>query len=740
MEFDGPANAVNLKTFLQCYGSALPIAVNIVEGYFGPDVDETLEVDHVLVIYKVEKEKMIVAIDQFNRELCVPKNSKTKIQLIPSGCHKKYCSIRELCTGYQTKNFRVLEDIPSVGINSETTLIILKSDKFHSNLVKCLISRMDSFEEVLLPLELSGTFQPLLGAREYQLEEVMANYPLPVSVRFVSLEDDYFEACTRHLSNLGNIDLRGEREVEMVFAASIDNLYSLSVFPKTLDIKVGCGFKVTEETSEKIKHCRQHLAVSEKALDRLDRLKANSFYFTTYPVIHFNLELLQSPSLSKPEKTENKTLVNKTNERTEGLCVNTKLETERKYGRSGSSSQSSSEAERNYENFEIDKKLNDKMSKAYEEAHDAVFNLHHKMSHNARSTPHDVTQHTTSYNARHHAAHDVTEESHPLARRRPIPTPRKRVGTGNEVPGDNNSNVVDPSPKTQIYHFSDSEWSLLCRSSSEDDSDDACPELPPKHEFLRKTSSPPPPLPPRTPPCGEGLAYLVTDVTDWKGVEQRHLRTTKRSPAIKQDALDASNDDYYIDVIADDVYTEVKDDGRVFRLADLEPNDQSFNYSLETEEVYIFMEDQRGKETDGIQPNVENFQEEYYLEPVDMRVPEDAPIATQETERAGDTVTQFEKRRLDCVTINGDIENRGSSRTDMRKKNSFPQKAEGTDNTDKNSWSKHSQPCGFPAAEQTEMPRRTQTEENIIISPRREDDFVDFGEIQKYLDRLKGDA
>lgn len=84
----------------------------------------------------------------------------------------------------------------------------------------------------------------------------MVNYLLLVSVWFVFLEDDYFEVCIWYLLNLGNIDLRGEREVEMVFVVLIDNFYLLSVFLKIFDIKVGCGFKVMEEISEKIKYCR----------------------------------------------------------------------------------------------------------------------------------------------------------------------------------------------------------------------------------------------------------------------------------------------------------------------------------------------------------------------------------------------------------------------------------------------------------------------------------------------------
>lgn len=83
-------------------------------------------------------------------------------------------------------------------------------------------------------------------------------------------------------------------------------------------------------------------------------------------------------------------LVNKINERIEGFCVNIKLEIECKYGRLGFLLQFFFEVERDYENFEIDKKLNDEMLKVDEEVYDVVFNFYYKMFYNVRLMLYDV--------------------------------------------------------------------------------------------------------------------------------------------------------------------------------------------------------------------------------------------------------------------------------------------------------------------------------------------------------------
>lgn len=527
--------SVNLSTYLQCYGSTLPRTVKIVEGFCGISSEDTLEADQILVIYKVERQKMLVALDQCKQEVCVPWNSKNKVQLLPPGYHDEHMTIQELFDAYQTPYFRVLEDIPLLEIYSETTMILLGGLPIRNNLIKCEVIGLHDSREVLLPLQLQGRFQPLLDATEYYLEEVLAQFQLPVNIRFVRQSQANNNTCVGLLSNFGNIRLMRETEVEMVFAASLDDQISLNVFPKTLDIYVSFGFKLSAGTSKKIKECRQSLAANEKSLKRLDRIITNSAFLRACPVRRFTLESLQPPSVSLIAKKERTIKAEETN-------INIQLETKRDRVQSVSASDSSSQDEADYENIDIGEiAITSENSKASEKATDEAPALPPKMFPRARSTS------TVS--------NEVTQAQSPQTPSRPVPMPRKRVNAGKSGhQEDVNNEPVSLIPQTKGLDFPD--WtgtseSSLQSSSSEDDGDDSGPELPPKPPFLRPLNAHeetnvasgecPPPLPPREASLapGESLAYLVVDVTDWKAVEERAL------------------------------YADARDDGQVFRQDDV---------------------------------------------------------------------------------------------------------------------------------------------------------------------------
>ena len=292
-----------LSTFLERHGSSLPVTVKVEEGFCGTNVEDTLEADQILVLYKVERQNMITALDRFNQELCVPRNTTNKVLLLPFEHYSEHSTVQELVNAHQTPYFRVLEDIPSLQICSETTLKLLSVrpiDKF----LKCKLVGANDDREVQLPLQLAGRFQPLLDPREYYLEEILEQHQLPINVRFVSqsrVNDD--GVCARLLSSLGNIHLASKTEVEMLFAASVDDQFSLNLFPRTLDISVSCGFKVTANTSMKIKACRQAIETSAKPLKRLDTIASNSYYFSACPLRRFSFEALQPPSILIPKST-----------------------------------------------------------------------------------------------------------------------------------------------------------------------------------------------------------------------------------------------------------------------------------------------------------------------------------------------------------------------------------------------------------------------------------------------------
>ena len=276
---------------------SLPRTVKLVDGFWGSEEDETLEADQILVLYKVERLKVIMALDAFRQEIFFPRNSNFKVYLLPPEC-KIYSTVQKLITDQTPPFFLVLEDIPSAGIESGSKINILSNGSSVSNHLKCQVIKNGKSKEVLLYSHLKGKFLPLLEATEYSLDEVVTQKHLPVSVRFVSGSISANDrVIAPSLTNLGNICLKDEAEVSMVFAGSFDKTLSLYVFPKTLEVNVSCGFKVSAETSRKVKECRKILQTGVTSLEEVDDFVASSFYYAASPVRKFSLQSPQEPAL-----------------------------------------------------------------------------------------------------------------------------------------------------------------------------------------------------------------------------------------------------------------------------------------------------------------------------------------------------------------------------------------------------------------------------------------------------------
>ena len=288
---------VTLEEFLDRHERSLPRTVKLVDGFWGSEEDETLEADQILVLYKVERLKVVIALDAFRQEIFFSRNSNFKVHLLPPEC-KIYSTVQKLITDQTPPFFLVLEDIPSAGIESGSKINILSNGSSVSNHLKCQVIKNGKSKEVLLYSHLKGKFLPLLEATEYSLDEVVTQKHLPVSVRFVSGSISANDrVIAPSLTNLGNICLKDEAEVSMVFAASFDKTLSLYVFPKTLEVNVSCGFKVSAETSRKVKECRKILQTGVTSLEEVDDFVASSFYYAASPVRKFSLQSPQEPAL-----------------------------------------------------------------------------------------------------------------------------------------------------------------------------------------------------------------------------------------------------------------------------------------------------------------------------------------------------------------------------------------------------------------------------------------------------------
>lgn len=720
---------VDLEAFLQRHGSRLPCTVKVVEGFCGTNAEDTLEGDQILVIYKIERQNTIIAFDQLNQEICVPRNTKNKVQLLPLEHHGEYKRVRHLFNAHQTQYFRVLEDLASLQISSETTLQLLSNQPF-PNFAKCKVVDLYDSREVSLPLELQGRFQPLLDAREYYLEEVLAQYQLPVNIRFVLPSRANNGACLSNpLSSLENIHLEHETEVEMIFAASVDDPLSLNLFPRTLDINVSFGFKVTADTSKRIKECRQTLAASERTLKRLDIIASNSFYFKVCPVRRFNFESLQPPSISIPQPTKgrkvelsSKAKQTKTAEQT---AINRKKLTMSCPQSASKPGWFSEQHAADYENCESDESFNNSLGtearKAVDEGTDAVPVLPPKLSTGtSRSTiPKDTTQ--------------ANEQS------RPVPKPRKRL---NAALKRNQENVNKCVTQAQSQDRNLAEWT---GPFSGDDAEDTCPELPPRPEFLRVRSiedeedddvsreERPPPLPPRCPgPNQFGFpAYLVVDVTDWRAVDEKAFRPNT--------------------IMDEGLYSDAKDDGHVFKQDSVRHLDLSLMYPPDERKAYIDMENpgvngrpyvdmesNEKMEMDGRRSGRENSHKEDLIQPDETggsEEVENSQLRKAGRENGDEAIKHLEEESSDedCPYEEIEEQHESSQGKNQSKENAVSQEKAKIERPLKSPRSKTTQGSSDTRPSRAEIATCPMNQRGIIISGRRDEDWMDFTDIEHFL-------
>ena len=296
---------MDFATFLEHHH--LPKTVKIVDGFPGTNDGNTLDVDEILVLHKVVKQQTIMTLDQLGHEICLQQNSKSKVHLLPLE-FQEYSTVKELVTA-KSSHFLVLDDLnqPSIQIVSGSKLVLPRNRIAIPDYLKCGILEGERYKEVHLPLCLKGRFLPLLDAKDYRLDEVVAQNQLPQNIRFVSQSTGGNHCLSAQpVTSLGNILLTRKNEVEMVFAASIENDLLLYLFPKTLNITVNCEFKVAPETTKKIKECKQALERIDSNLKILDDLIKNSFYFTVCPVTSVSLRLLKIPPVPHPRSRKAK--------------------------------------------------------------------------------------------------------------------------------------------------------------------------------------------------------------------------------------------------------------------------------------------------------------------------------------------------------------------------------------------------------------------------------------------------
>ena len=289
-----------LNDFIALHRSKLPQIVKVGQGFHGTSVDQSVETGEVLIIFRVEREKKILARQvSSGRGLCFSRTCDLKVEmLVPDASHETFSTLEPMVE-LPSRYVRVLENITSFGLLAGDVLQLSRERPYSNGCdVRCLLVSLKDPVYVDLPASVEGKFQVLSKYGIFSIDEVLKESALPVEVRVVALErttvDDISNGATPlAIDKIGNVYLEREIEGDTVFAISLRKENSILMLPSTLDISVAQCISHQDFPSSggaEYKHLVNAID-NDKVL--LSRLSEDCVYFTSDPVKRYGLEMLQ---------------------------------------------------------------------------------------------------------------------------------------------------------------------------------------------------------------------------------------------------------------------------------------------------------------------------------------------------------------------------------------------------------------------------------------------------------------
>ena len=313
--FDWETDVYDLETFVDSHRTTFPRVVKVVEGFCGGTQKETLENDEILILHKVRQEQFLVAEKSNGFQVCIPRTCPIKVELVPlDRLNEEYSTVEEVFMA-QPVYFRVLDDISSFGVKAGSVMKIY-SRKNGVDYLECeYLDHARKKEVIQIPLTQRGRFQPLHDDREYFIDEVLAQYPLPskIGVRFINtanrLLSEIFRDSQEDTAPLPfGVGLRLKREFQddTVIATAVgEGEGDVMFFPKTLDLTVVHAVDCSMNNEGQLSTAYQLSRTMSSCLKRVERLSDTRAHSIICPVRRFSLECLTPPPLTKPCKPTN---------------------------------------------------------------------------------------------------------------------------------------------------------------------------------------------------------------------------------------------------------------------------------------------------------------------------------------------------------------------------------------------------------------------------------------------------
>ena len=289
-----------LNDFIALHRTKLPQIVKVGQGFHGTTADQSVETGEVLIIFRVERENKILARQvRSGRSLCFSRMCDLKVEmLVPEASHGNISTLDPMVE-LPSRYIRVLENITSFGLLAGDVLQLSRERPYSNGCdVRCLLVSLKDPVYVDLPASVEGKFQVLSKYGIFSIDEVLKESTLPVEVRVVALERTTVDnicndATPLAIDKIGNVHLEREIERDTVLAISLRKENSILMLPSTLDISVAQCMPRQDFLFSSGAEYKQLVNAIEGDNVLLSRISEDCVYFTSDPVRRYGLEMLQ---------------------------------------------------------------------------------------------------------------------------------------------------------------------------------------------------------------------------------------------------------------------------------------------------------------------------------------------------------------------------------------------------------------------------------------------------------------
>ena len=294
-------NFYRLDHYIANYGQALPQIVRVGKGFCGTSTNQMVHTGEVLIIYKIERNRKVLARDTRGREICLPRTCSWKVEIIAEHSEREYDKLSKVPSRY----FRVLQDIPTFDLVAGDTLLFTEQIPHQSKARKIRCRLVSSPERVYInfPADLKGRFQALPNYQLLHMDQVLQEFSLPVNGRLVpeGQTTNCSEQVTLSIGKLGNVQIEREIEEATVFAIPARNMNYILTFPNTLDIFVTQCVTQHEFLSHNEPEYQQLLSAIANDKVWQNMLNTERVYFSNEPVRWYSLQKFVSFCFEKKE-------------------------------------------------------------------------------------------------------------------------------------------------------------------------------------------------------------------------------------------------------------------------------------------------------------------------------------------------------------------------------------------------------------------------------------------------------